>query len=144
MFISGAAIAIVLIIGAFIAMPMIEQKKSFRPFCEELGAILKPQTKLYGFAPDETISAVIPFYTGQYFTPIEKESELAELAKRSRSDVPDESGQTGSEILVVVLEKRSGLQDFNLVQKYFPYKRVERTNQEFNHIWVLSNKHSAP
>ncbi len=120
-------LALVIVIGCFIAIPRINKQVSFRPFGKKLATMIGPDTKLYGFMPNEALSSVVPFYTKRYFTPIKQESELPGLAQQ-----PD------TEIVMVFIEKHTPDQYFKTVNKYFPYIWADKIVKH-QHIWALSN-----
>jgi hypothetical protein len=110
-------------------VPPLNEKKSLRTFGEKLSSMIGPNTRLYGYMADETTLAIVPFYTGRYFTPLEEESALTTLSKESNS-----------EIAIIVLEKRSENQYLEVVRRYFPYVWLNHSNEKSEReMWVLSN-----
>ncbi len=56
--------------------PLIDKEKSFVPFCSEVKRTVPADIPLYGYQPDETLRAVIPFYTGHYLIETETTSDI--------------------------------------------------------------------
>lgn len=65
-FLSGASLVSLFLFTLVVAIPLLDQKKSFVPFCREVASKAPAASKLYAYKPDETIRGAIPFYTGRY------------------------------------------------------------------------------
>ena len=99
---SGGAIFAVLIFTLVAVMPVLDNFKTFVPFCEQVKARVAKGSSLYAYAPDETLRAIIPFYTGLY--PKETESaafltEEASKGKRIFVAIRDSHGRLEDELL---------------------------------------------
>jgi hypothetical protein len=128
----GFSLGILIIAGWFTALFVfrLNEHKSMKPFCERLSSMITPSTELYGFiGDDEIVRGIVPFYTGRYLILLHDEKELASL-----------SNKTGSEIAVITYESESGgINDIELVRKYFPYVWLKRSKKYGRNMWVLSN-----
>jgi hypothetical protein len=80
-------------------MPVLDKFKSFVPFCEQVKTIVKQDMPLYAYAPDETLRAIIPFYTGYYLKETDSVTFLEEAAAK------------GDKIFVVIRDSRGKLED---------------------------------
>ena len=123
---AGATFTLSFVLVSLFVVPQVNELKSLRPFGRELSAQLTPATQLYGYRTDETTRAIVPFYTGHYLKPLERESDLASLANRKE------------EVAIVVLEQP----DRPLVaevKKFFPYAWIAHDKGDVRHMWVLSN-----
>lgn len=73
---SGGSVFSMLLLGLLAVIPLLDQQKSFAPFCKELARVVPPSSKLYSYQPDETIRGAVPFYTGRFLSEIETLSSL--------------------------------------------------------------------
>ena len=96
---SSGAVYAILIFALVVVMPVLDKFKSFVPFCEQVKATVKQDSPLYAYAPDETLRAVIPFYTGYYPKETDSSASLAEAASK------------GGQIFVVIRDRRGELED---------------------------------
>ncbi|RZV78312.1 MAG: glycosyltransferase family 39 protein [Candidatus Scalindua sp. SCAELEC01] len=75
-------VSLIYISFILVSYPYINEHKSLRPFCNTLGQIPEVEEKpVYAFCPDETTEAMVPFYTGNYITPIYELEEIKALGK---------------------------------------------------------------
>jgi len=60
----GLSIVFPLIFLLAILVPVLDEHKSFVPFCRAVTDKVPPDASLYGYVPDETLQGALPFYTG--------------------------------------------------------------------------------
>ncbi len=96
---SGGAIFVILIFTLATVLPVLDKFKSFVPFCGQVKAKVTEGSRLYAYAPDETLRAIIPFYTGLYPKETENATSLAEEAAKE------------GRIFVVIRDSRGRLED---------------------------------
>ncbi|MDD5245120.1 MAG: hypothetical protein PHU49_14010, partial [Syntrophorhabdaceae bacterium] len=95
---SAASILLLLFIGLFSAVPILDRFKSFVPFCEEIKTSVPYPGTVYAYRPDETLKGVVPFYTGRFLKAIDSVSRLEEVLRKEKS------------VFVVVRDKREALE----------------------------------
>jgi 4-amino-4-deoxy-L-arabinose transferase-like glycosyltransferase len=95
---SSASILSLLFLGLFAAMPILDQFKSFVPFCNAVRASVPPSETLFAWRPDETLRGAVPFYTGRFLEEIDSMPQLVEVLRREKT------------VFVVVRDKRDALQ----------------------------------
>lgn len=59
-----SSIVFPLIFSLAILAPVLDEHKSFVPFCSAVANTVPPDAPLYGYVPDETLQGAVPFYTG--------------------------------------------------------------------------------
>ncbi|HEX2965054.1 MAG TPA: glycosyltransferase family 39 protein, partial [Syntrophorhabdaceae bacterium] len=64
--------------SVFYFFPLIDKEKSFIPFCKEVSSRVPMGQPLFAYQPDETLRAVIPFYTGHYVLETETTDAILE------------------------------------------------------------------
>ena len=96
---SGGAFYAVLIFLLVAVMPVLDYFKSFVPFADGVKAKVAADQEVYAYKPDETLRAVIPFYTGFYMKETESKDYLAARAGK------------GDRIFVAIRDKRGQLED---------------------------------
>ncbi|HEX2967210.1 MAG TPA: glycosyltransferase family 39 protein [Syntrophorhabdaceae bacterium] len=64
--------------------PLIDKEKSFIPFCSEVKKTVPAGIPICGYEPDETVRAVIPFYTGNYMLEAADLEDLARIVKAGK------------------------------------------------------------
>jgi hypothetical protein len=93
----GLAVASVLVASMLVTVPVLDREKSLAPFARALPPEVSPVPV---FRPDETMLAVIPFYTGRRVVPFESLGDAVRAAetrpawivvvlKQGRDMVPD-------------------------------------------------------
>ena len=111
-----------------IFVPYINEKKSFKPFCSKLEQLMSSKDKfLYAYKPDETTKGIVPFYTGYYLIPVD---DLA-AAQSLKND---------SNILMIVVDKRSAQPRYNSLKDLFPNVLVSEMSGNRRHMRILSNE----
>ena len=91
---SSASILSLLFLGLFAAMPILDQFKSFVPFCEAIETSVPSSATLYAWQPDETLRGAVPFYTGRFLKELDSTSQLDEALQKEKA------------VFVVVRDKR--------------------------------------
>lgn len=102
--------------AACVIAPLVDQHKSFVPFCRQVMAIVPSQEPLYAYNPDETLRGAVPFYTGRYLAEIYGLKEMEEIIEaRDRFFVVtrDKRSKTKNELLStgkfsIVFQKEMG------------------------------------
>ncbi len=98
---TGGSLVSLLLLALIVVVPLVDQQKSFVPFCNEVAAKVPPAAGLYVYQPDETIRGAIPFYSGRYLIEIETLDSLKAAMGRERSlyvIARDSRGRLGKEI----------------------------------------------
>jgi hypothetical protein len=99
---SAASLLSLLFLGLAALFPLLDQKKSFVPFCNDITATAPATAKLYAYKPDETLRGAVPFYTARFLIEIESLPSLLEAADREKVMfvvVRDSKGRQEREIL---------------------------------------------
>ncbi|OPY67820.1 MAG: Undecaprenyl phosphate-alpha-4-amino-4-deoxy-L-arabinose arabinosyl transferase [Syntrophorhabdus sp. PtaU1.Bin050] len=99
---SAASLLSLLFLGLAALFPLLDQKKSFVPFCNDITATVPATAKLYAYKPDETLRGAVPFYTARFLIEIESLPSLLEAADREKVMfvvVRDSKGRQEREIL---------------------------------------------
>ena len=96
---SCGAFYAVLIFSLVAVMPALDRFKSFVPFAGRVKAMVAADQEIYAYKPDETLRAVIPFYTHRYMKETESKDYLADRAGK------------GDRIFVAIRDKRGELED---------------------------------
>jgi 4-amino-4-deoxy-L-arabinose transferase-like glycosyltransferase len=124
---SGGAFYAVLIFSLVAVMPVLDRFKSFVPFTDQVKAIVTADQEFYAYAPDETLRAIIPFYTGLYMKETENKDFLAARAGKA------------NRIFVAIRDKRGQLED-ELVSTGLFSVIVRQGAKEDRAIVLLSNR----
>jgi 4-amino-4-deoxy-L-arabinose transferase-like glycosyltransferase len=124
---SGSAFFVILIFTLVTVMPALDQFKSFVPFCEQVKTMVKQDSPLYAYTPDETLRAIIPFYTGYYLKETDSAAYLGEAAAR------------GDQIFVVIRDSKGRLEDELLTTGKFSvlFRQGPKTDRS---LVLLTNK----
>jgi 4-amino-4-deoxy-L-arabinose transferase-like glycosyltransferase len=124
---SSTAIFVILIFTLVTVMPVLDKFKSFVPFCEQVKTAVKQDSPLYAYAPDETLRAIIPFYTGYYLKETDSSGFLADAASK------------GEHIFVVVRDSKGRLEDELLATGKFNvlFRQGPKTDRS---LVLLTNK----
>ncbi len=119
------AVILALIFIAAIVLPVIDQAKSFVPFCKEISARVPPEEPLYAYQPDETLRGAVPFYTGRF---------MVEL-----NDVNNELLQKETPYFVMIRDRKKE-QETQLIStgRLFPIVRQEMGTDRA--LVIFSNK----
>ena len=99
---SSAAILLLFFFGLIVAMPILDQFKSFVPFCEVVKSSVSSSDELYVWQPDETVLGAIPFYTGHFLKEIDSIPQLTkalEGEKKVSIIIRDKNGKMEAELL---------------------------------------------
>lgn len=99
---SSAAILSLLFLGLIAAMPILDQFKSFVPFCQAVKGSVSSSDELYVWRPDETVLGAIPFYTGHFLKEIDSIPQLTGALERKKTVfviVRDKNGKMEAELL---------------------------------------------
>lgn len=116
-FLSGASLVCLLLFTLVVWAPLLDQHKSFAPFCREVASKAPAASRLYVYKPDETIRGAIPFYTGRYLNEIETLDSLKTTVSEEKNlflVVRDSRGRSRKEIesagnFSLLSEQRTGL-----------------------------------
>jgi 4-amino-4-deoxy-L-arabinose transferase-like glycosyltransferase len=124
---SSGAFYIVLIFALITVMPILDQFKSFVPFCEQVKTIVKPGSPLFAYNPDETLRGFIPFYTGYYLKETDSKEYLEKIARK------------GDQIFVVIRDNKGSLENELLSSGKFSIvtRQGEKTDRS---LVLLTNK----
>jgi 4-amino-4-deoxy-L-arabinose transferase-like glycosyltransferase len=76
---SGASLYVFALFVLLLILPLVDQFKSFVPFCKEISRIVPREKVLYGYQADETLRGAVPFYTGRYMNEIEDISQVKKI-----------------------------------------------------------------
>ena len=98
----NASIILALLFAVTILIPVLDNHKSFVPFCRAVIATVPVDAPLYGYQPDETLRGAVPFYTGRNVIETEDLQEIMPLLKRNGPFfimIRDKGEQTEKELL---------------------------------------------
>jgi 4-amino-4-deoxy-L-arabinose transferase-like glycosyltransferase len=79
---STASVYSLLLLGLVGIFPLLDQFKSFVPFCRDIERIVPTGTTLYAYRPDETLRGAVPFYTGRRLQEAETTEELLRASEK--------------------------------------------------------------
>jgi len=96
---SGGAFYAIFIFCLVAVMPVLDRFKSFVPFTDKVRTVVGADQEIYAYKPDETLRAIIPFYTGRYMKETESRDYLASRAGK------------GGRIFVAIRDKRGELEN---------------------------------
>lgn len=100
LFIGGLLVSL-FVLALVVVVPIVDQQKSFVPFCREVTAKVPSTARLYVYRPDETIRGAVPFYSGRHVVEIETLDSLKAAIARGGSlyvIARDSRGRLGREI----------------------------------------------
>jgi 4-amino-4-deoxy-L-arabinose transferase-like glycosyltransferase len=78
-----ASIILMLLFAVTVVIPVMDDHKSFVPFCKQIDAIVPAGGPLYGYQPDETMRGAVPFYTGRHVIETEDLQDIEPLLKKN-------------------------------------------------------------
>lgn len=96
---SGGALYAVMIFSLVAVMPVLDNFKSFVPFTDQVKSIVTADHDLYAYTPDETLRAIIPFYTSFYLKETDNKDYLAARVAK------------GDRIFVAIRDKKGRFED---------------------------------
>lgn len=99
---SSASVLSLFFLGLTAAMPILDNFKSFVPFCEKIEASVPSSDTLYAWQPDETLKGAVPFYTGRFLKEVDSTSQLEEALRREQNVfvlIRDKRGVTERKLL---------------------------------------------
>ena len=79
--------------------PSVDRYKSFVPFIRQVETIVKPETPLYAYMPDETLRGVVPFYTGRHMEEIHDGERLKAVLDRK------------DQVFVITMDRRGKIEE---------------------------------
>ncbi|MFQ5715143.1 MAG: ArnT family glycosyltransferase [Candidatus Scalinduaceae bacterium] len=121
------SLSLIYVVFVLVFVPYINERKSFKPFCNELSEILAVKDKpLYAFQPDETTRAVVPFYTGHKLIPV---NDLV-VAK---------SLQNSDNVLMLIQNKHKNMSNHNSLKDIFPHVILSGSVGKGRNMTLLSN-----
>ena len=85
-----------------VAIPVLDQFKSFVPFCEKITGSVPPSARLIAYRPDETLRGAIPFYTGRFMEETDSLARLEEAMEKEKTVyvvIRDRRGEMERELL---------------------------------------------
>jgi hypothetical protein len=94
-------------------VPLLENHKSFVPFCRDISNLVPGTARLYAYQPDETLRGAVPFYTGKPLKELQTIQSLSEIGGQDKPAfvaVRDKKGRLEADIL--------GTGWFSVVSKY--------------------------
>jgi 4-amino-4-deoxy-L-arabinose transferase and related glycosyltransferases of PMT family len=110
-------------------VPYINERKSFYSFCSKLGEIpAVKERNIYAFQPDETTTALVPFYTGNYIRCVNSFRE-ARMLRNNNDDV-----------LLIVLDKHKSQGSSKILRDIYPEVLISEHQGERRYLKLLSNK----
>jgi hypothetical protein len=78
----NASIILMLFFAVTVVIPVMDDHKSFVPFCRAVTATVPINAPLYGYQPDETLRGAVPFYTGRNVIETEDLQDIMLLLKK--------------------------------------------------------------
>jgi hypothetical protein len=76
------SIILMLLFAVTVVIPVMDEHKSFIPFCKQIDTIVPAGGLLYGYQPDETMRGAVPFYTGRSVIETEDLKDIEPLMKK--------------------------------------------------------------
>lgn len=115
------------IIFVLVFVSYINERKSFKPFCNELNEILAVrESAIYAFQPDEAARAVVPFYTGHKLVPVNSLEDVRLL-------------QCSEKVLMFVTDMHKNMPNYNSLKTVFPYVMLSEVVGKRRNMKLLSN-----
>jgi 4-amino-4-deoxy-L-arabinose transferase-like glycosyltransferase len=78
----NVSIILALLFAVTVVIPVLDNHKSFVPFCRQIDAIVPVGEPVYAYQPDETLRGVVPFYTGHYVIEIDKLASVETMLQK--------------------------------------------------------------
>ena len=78
----NVSIVLMLLFAVTVVIPVLDNHKSFVPFCRQIAATVPAGEPLYAYQPDETLRGAVPFYTGHYVIETEDLQEWRRCSRR--------------------------------------------------------------
>jgi 4-amino-4-deoxy-L-arabinose transferase-like glycosyltransferase len=96
------SIIFMLFFAVMIVIPILDNHKSFVPFCRQIAVTVPVGEPLYAYRPDETLLGAVPFYTGHYVIETENLQGITPLLEKNEPFfimIRDKKEQTEKELL---------------------------------------------
>jgi 4-amino-4-deoxy-L-arabinose transferase-like glycosyltransferase len=77
------SVILMLLFAVTVVVPVMDEHKSFVPFCKQIDALVPAGGALYGYQPDETMRGAVPFYTGRHVIQTEDLQDIEPLLKKN-------------------------------------------------------------
>ncbi len=121
-------IILILLFALTVAIPVIDIHNNFTPFCGQVASAVPIGESIHAYRPNETIRAIVPFYTGRYIVEVD---ELADVETMFRQEKP---------FYIIIRDKQERMEKKLLsTGRIFPLVKHELTGTD--HALVLfSNK----
>ena len=75
----NVSIILMLLFAITVVIPVLDNHKSFVPFCTQIAATVPANEPLYAYQADETLRGAVPFYTGRYVIETENLQDIEPL-----------------------------------------------------------------
>ena len=98
----NVSIVLMLLFAVTVVIPVLDNHKSFVPFCRQIAATVPAGEPLYAYQPDETLRGAVPFYTGHYVIETENLQDIEPLLNKNEPFfimIRDKKEQTEKELL---------------------------------------------
>ena len=79
----NVSIILMLLFAVTVVIPVMDDYKSFVPFCKQIDTIVPSGGRIYGYQPDETMRGAVPFYTGRNVIEMEDLQDIEPLLKKN-------------------------------------------------------------
>ncbi|MFQ5687115.1 MAG: ArnT family glycosyltransferase [Candidatus Scalindua sp.] len=123
-------LSLIYVAFVLVFIPYINERKSYKPFCYELGEVLAVKERaIYAFRPDETTRAIVPFYTGHKLVPV-NDIETARHLQKSDNVL----------MLVKTKTKHVYMPDYDNLKDIFPDVLLSGVIGKRRKMELLSNK----
>ena len=96
------SIILMLLFAVMVVIPVLDNHKSFVPFCRQIAATVPAGEPLYAYQPDETLRGAVPFYTGHYVIETENLQDITPLLEKNEPFfimIRDKKEKTEKELL---------------------------------------------
>ncbi|MDR4496937.1 MAG: glycosyltransferase family 39 protein [Candidatus Scalindua sp.] len=122
-------LSLIYLSGVLVFYPYINERKSFKPFCEKLGEIMTVREKsLYALQPDETTIAIVPFYTSHYIIPVNELDKIESIARNNS-------------VLMLVVDKQDRMPLYKIIRDRNVFHNVLLSETpNMRHMKLLSNE----
>ncbi len=96
------SIILMLLFAIMVVIPVLDNHKSFVPFCRSITATVPTNVPLYAYQADETLRGAVPFYTGRYVIEMENLQDITPLLEKNEPFfivIRDKKEKTEKELL---------------------------------------------
>jgi hypothetical protein len=147
----NASIILMLFFAVTVVIPVMDDHKSFVPFCRAVTATVPINAPLYGYQPDETLRGAVPFYTGRNVIETEDLQDIMLLLKKDepffimirdkRDQIEKELLNTGK--LYVLVKQMMGTDRTLVLLSNVPTQRTLTIGDSFEKIKKVKTKRAV-